>query len=513
MPRFRLLLIGSFLGALFLLWGCTASKTVTETQMHLRGVENYRSVDVKSMSTLLNEYRKTDEDEVLYELESGMLHHYRGNWKTSSKHFQRADRAIERQYTKDISKNLKSFLVNDLQLPYEGEPYESIYLTTFNCLNYLHKGDTQGALVEMRRISHKLELLNDRYKGLAQSLMSRDTAVTAVKKADEEMEGVELLSRGETPPEIRQHSALGRFLTTVLHGRTGAPDDAHIELQKLRTALEDQGQLNFLTEIARATGSPRTTSKGALSPTWGQDEWAASDILSSLFEMQYPFLEEMAGEERATETKEASAVSVPAPSQLTEGERYNAVFLAFTGRAPVKEQKSFHIPVPLEEEVVQLHFAVPILKTQESQVDRVRAVTAGDTLRVPMVEDMQAVAHEMFETKKPLIYTRAVIRAFLKMGATEGAQELAEDEIGETAGFLAKQAGNLMSYQAAQADTRGWQTMPGYAHAVAAKLPEGEHQVQFEYLSERGRVLKRRTRAVRVREGSDLALAESIYLK
>jgi hypothetical protein len=106
-----------------------------------------------------------------------------------------------------------------------------------------------------------------------------------------------------------------------------------------------------------------------------------------------------------------------------------------------------------------------------------------------------------------------VIRAFLKMGAAEGAQKLADEQIGETAGFLAKQAGNFMSSQAAQADTRGWQTMPGHAHALAAKLPEGEHQVTFEYLSERGHVLKRRTRTVTVQGAEGLALAESIYLK
>jgi hypothetical protein len=502
-----------------LVCACTASKNITQTQTRLRNVENYRAVDVKAMSNLFQDYRKTDEDEVLYQLESGMINHFQGNWEKSAKHFQQADRAIERHYTKDISKNVKSFLVNDLQLPYEGEPYESIYLTTFNCLNYLHMGDTQGALVEMRRISHKLELLNDRYRGLAQSLMQRDTALTAVKEADEKMEDIDFLSKDGAPPEIQQNSALGRFLNTVLYGKTGSPDDANIELQKLRTALEDQGQLNYLSSLAQAAGQVRPSSGGGdeLPSTWAQDEWTASDVISSLFEMQYTYFEELAGQMMSMETEaltnNTSAVSVPAPSQLTRGRNYNTLLLAFSGQAPIKEERAFHIPVPVNDEVVQLHFAVPILRNPKSRVERVRALAAGDTVRVPMVENMQAVAHEMFDKRKPIIYTRAVIRAFVKMGATEGAQELADEQLGSAAGFLAKQAGNFMSSQAAQADTRGWQTMPGYAHALAAKLPEGEHDVTFEYLSDQGRVLKRRTRTVTVRGEGDLALAESIYLK
>jgi hypothetical protein len=512
MLRFRLSFTGLLLVVFVLIGACTASKNVTQTQTRLRSVENYRTVDVDVMSNLLKDYRKTEEDAVLYQLESGMLHHFKGNWEESAQHFQEADRAIERLYTKDISKNVKSFLINDLQLPYEGEPYESIYLTTFNCLNYLHMGDMQGALVEMRRINHKLELLNDRTKGLAQSLMKRDTALAAVKEADEKLDGISLLSKDETPPEIQQNSALGRFLTTILYGKTGSPDDAHIELQKLRTSLEDQGQLDFLTALARAGGPPRPPAERQIPSTWAQEEWTASDILSTLFERQYSLVEEMTSQLSSTDRGGTSSVSVPAPSQLTKGRNYNTLLLAFTGQAPMKEERSFHIPIPVNDEIVQLHFAVPILKSPASRVDRVRALAAGDTVSVPMVEDMQTVAHEMFDKRKSIIYTRAVIRAFLKMGAAEGAQKLADEQIGETAGFLAKQAGNLMSSQAAQADTRGWQTMPGHAHALVAKLPEGEHQVTFEYLSNQGHVLKRRTRTVTV-QGEGLSLAESIYLK
>jgi hypothetical protein len=119
----------------------------------------------------------------------------------------------------------------------------------------------------------------------------------------------------------------------------------------------------------------------------------------------------------------------------------------------------------------------------------------------------------MFDQKKPIVYTRAVLRAILKAGATEGVEALADSSLSEGAGFLAEQVGNFMSARAAQADTRGWQTMPGRAHALVARLPTGTHPVTFEFLSAEGRVLKRRSETVTVRGERDLALAESVYLK
>ena len=508
--RFRLALIVFVLGGL--LSGCIAAHNVNRTQAHLQRVHDFRAVDADSANVLLKTYRRKGEDEVLYRLEQGMLSHYQEDWQASAKHFRRADRAIERHYTKDVTKNLQSLLINDLQLPYTGESYESIYLSTFNCLNYLQMGDTEGALVEMRRVTHKLELLNDRQRGLAQSLAKRDTADAALKKVDEKLEGVDLLTEtGAAPPEIRQNSAFGRFLTTVLYSKAGQPDDARIELQKLRTALDDQGQADYLTALTRAAEASSSSGEPAATDEAG---WMTAGFLPVGGDLRKDFWGIGAPSSPSpSERAGMGGMSVSAPDRLTRPTAYNTVLLSFTGTAPQKRERSFSIPIVLDEETVQLHFAVPVLDTPKSRVARVRAVAAGDTVQVPMIEDMQAVAREMFDQKKPILYTRAVIRAVLKAGVTEGAEKLAREEGSDAAGFLVEQAGNLMSMGAAQADTRGWQTMPGRVHAVPATLPEGTHEVTFEYLSDQDRVLKRRTRSVTVSGARDLAVTESIYLK
>lgn len=468
MPSLRSFATIFCLSFVLFLFGCSASKNVTETQTRLQDIEDAREVNIDSLSTFLGDYRKQDEDEVLYRLEYGMLHHFRANWDSSSAHFQQANKAIERHYTKDVSKNLSSLLTNDLQLPYTGEPYESIYVSTLNCLNYLHKGDVQGGLVEVRKINHKLEMLNDRYKGLASSLMhnkesededeDRKGAMKAVQKVDEKLTDIDLLSRdSDQPVEVQQNSALGRFMATVLYAKNGSSDDARVELENLRTALEDQGDTNFLSHFPdQNKGASQASASSSSGPSVSSSE--------------------------ARPSPDSAAVDIPAESQLTTETAYNTFLVSFTGAPPRKREKSYEFNFRINNEDVQLNFSVPRLEKSGTVVDRVRAVVAGDTLRVPMIENMQSVAESMFQKQLPLLYTRAIMRSFIKAGATEGASEVVENEAGWFAGWLTEQAGEAASKGLAQADTRAWQTMPGYAYAMVAEVPAGEHQVTFEYL-------------------------------
>lgn len=442
----RVLLIG----AVGLLCACSASKDITKTQYELQRVNDYRVVNIDSVSTFLSDYRKEEEDEVLYKLEYATLNHYRENWAESTKYFKQAEQAIERQYTKSINRNLQAMLVNDLQLAYKGEAYEDVYLNTFSSLNFLHQGDMEGALVEARRVTYKLENLTDRYKGLAASV-SRDTAQAAVKEVDEKLTDIDLLAGDDDdqPIEVRQNSAFGRFLTTVLYANTGSSDDAEIELKQLHTALQDQGQAGFLNHFDQREPEGQTAAN-------------------------------------TTPETDSMRVDIPTVNELTRGDAYNSLLLAFTGEPPRKEERSYQFNFVVDGEEIQLNFAVPVLDLPGTEVDRVRAIVAGDTLRVPLLEDMQSVAESMFNKKKSIVYTRAIIRSFLKAGATEGAEAVAEDEMGWFAGWLTEQAGEAVSAGVAQADTRAWQTMPGYAYAAVAKLPAGDHEVTFEYLPEKG---------------------------
>lgn len=166
-------------------------------------------------------------DAVLLNLEMGSANHFAGNYSESNLYFEQAEYQIEDLYTKSISRAIKSFLINDNQLAYDGEDYEDVYLNAFKTLNYIHLGDLEGALVESRRMSYKLGQLNIRYNGLVEALSEADTSSTDPNK----------WTTGET--NIR-NSSLGHYLSTLLYAKTGKQDDARISYNNLIRSLDDQ---------------------------------------------------------------------------------------------------------------------------------------------------------------------------------------------------------------------------------------------------------------------------------
>jgi hypothetical protein len=164
-------------------------------------------------------------DLILYYLDKGMLGHYAGRYAESSQLLEAGERAIEEAYTKSVVQELGTYLVNDTLRDYAGEDYEDIYINTFNALNYYHRGDMEGALVEIRRMNNKVRYLADKY-GVARSALQQ--------KALEES-----LSIPANPqaPSAFNDSALARYLGMLFYRGSGRLDDARIDGEYLRLAF------------------------------------------------------------------------------------------------------------------------------------------------------------------------------------------------------------------------------------------------------------------------------------
>ncbi|HBX66192.1 MAG TPA: hypothetical protein DEG32_08535 [Balneolaceae bacterium] len=213
---------------LFLLGGCAAYQ-LDSAQNDLR--TSYASGDFNSTAELIKKLDQKDvyqsKDQVLLYLERGMVNHFASNYQESSQYFTEAEQEMDALFTKSVSRAVKSFVVNDNTLAYDGEDYEDIYLNIFKSLNYIHMNDFEGALVEVRRVNYKLDRLEQKYSGLVESLSKADTTTT----------GEDKWNAGETNV---QNSALGRYLSTILYAKTDKPDDARIEYENLLKAYRDQ---------------------------------------------------------------------------------------------------------------------------------------------------------------------------------------------------------------------------------------------------------------------------------
>ncbi|MDR0706923.1 MAG: hypothetical protein LBF60_03470 [Treponema sp.] len=172
------------------------------------------------------------QDSVLYYLDKGMLSHYAGEYDESITLLRSAEQDIQAAFTKSVTMEIGSYIVNDAVQEYPGEDYEDIYIKAFNALNYYHKGDLESALVEIRGMSLKLDGLAAKYAGLIAN-MREEARKKGASVAD---------SKAAT---TFSNSALGCYLSMLFYRGTGDPN-AEVDWRNLRRAFADAPALyNF----------------------------------------------------------------------------------------------------------------------------------------------------------------------------------------------------------------------------------------------------------------------------
>jgi hypothetical protein len=230
-----------------ILSGCH-SYVLDDAQFDLR--DSFTAADYNHSEELLKKFKKKDiyrsKDQVLFNLESGMIYHFSNKHDSSSYYLTNAENEIDQNYTKSISRGIGAFLTNDNKLVYDGEPYEDVYLNAFKALNYIHLQDWEAALVETRRMTFKMEQLDIKIKGLASAFAKSDSS----GKADWKTGDINI-----------QNSALGHYLSAILYAKAGDLDDARIERQKLETALAEQSTLSSYRNSEKADFSSLQNSR------------------------------------------------------------------------------------------------------------------------------------------------------------------------------------------------------------------------------------------------------------
>lgn len=238
--KYRLCLL--FLGSIFFISGCS-----TAVEHYQPIYDSLEKEQYKETVKLLEQARQADKyqykDRVLYSIEKGLALHYAGLHKQSNERLSLADQYITELYTRRISKIGFSFLINDNELPYPGEPYEDIYINVFKALNYAELGDRQAVFVETRKLDNKLSYMENRYRDLAENYNSG---------AEEELEkdlDMKSIQKNENfkPRETRFHSsALGHYLGFITRLQLEEKDDARIDLEKLKKSFSEQPDIyNF----------------------------------------------------------------------------------------------------------------------------------------------------------------------------------------------------------------------------------------------------------------------------
>ena len=171
--------------------------------------------------------RKTvynSKNEILLHLDRGMIRHFAGQYADSSMDLETAEILIEQAFTKSISQEIGSFILNDNVRDYSGEDYEDIYINVFNSLNYYHQNNLEGALVEVRRLNEKLSFLADKYERAREKVLESNRQIET----------------GRLPMEASSfsNSAMARYLGILFYRGAGRMDSARIDYEELGRAWE-----------------------------------------------------------------------------------------------------------------------------------------------------------------------------------------------------------------------------------------------------------------------------------
>ena len=101
-------------------------------------------------------------NQILYYLNLGYVDFMLGNYTESNRSFELAENLIEDQQ-KNVLVEAAVLISNPEARPYRPEDFEVIMINFYKAMNYLQMENTEGALVEVRKINIKLNALNDKY--------------------------------------------------------------------------------------------------------------------------------------------------------------------------------------------------------------------------------------------------------------------------------------------------------------------------------------------------------------
>lgn len=381
-----------------------------------------------------------DDTYVLDQLERGRIAWLAGQDGVSKQGFAAADSRLaweDNQAQYRLSHGLDqagSLLTNDQTMAYRAPDYERTMLHHYLALNYLQRGDAEGALVEVRRANQVQE----------RALKARADEVRKAKEESEEAEADtaaegemrQLMSRGA--PELDRligqvkngfQNAYTFYFSGVLYEAAGDLNDAWVDYQRgYQIAPDNQSLQDALLRLARLRGSVdelRETEKrvGRKAPPLARDQGQ----LVVLFEDGLiPARRE---------------IFLPLPISTSSGD-----FRTFT-------------------------VAVPYYDNRASDTGPLTVSAGKQAGRTSSLVRLEALAAKDLQERLPGMLTRQALRLVAK----EQLRRSAAKEGGDVGNILV----GIFNTLSERADTRSWLTLPAEASSWQGMVPAGEVQLRL----------------------------------
>jgi len=413
-----------------------------------------RAHDPKGADAIVQQAEKEygEKSLVLYGMDRGMTLHLAGDYQQSNAVLEQAEEELDRLYTRKIRTETLAFMTNDTALPYEGDPYEQVLINVLKALNYAVLGQWQDALVEARRIDHRLNVLSDRTQ---EKNAYRDDGFARY------LSGLLYESTGDVNNAfIAYRKAYETFEATRAWSHTAVPSQLQADL--LRTAEA----LHFTQELAEYQNAFPDT------------RWETSQALQQLAQVVV-----ISYNGRAPR-KEDLFLDLPISLDALQLVLLNR---GFSQANQHSNRGVDSVLYGLNGRVVRV--ALPRLVPQKTQVpvDRVSLIPDNGTrvtLNTELVHNVTALADKALAERMAVITGKALARAATKFAlaeaTTRGAQQAAGKDAGPWVGLLVGLLTKGLAVASEEADKRSWQTLPDEIHLARVWVPPGRYQVQSQ---------------------------------
>lgn len=439
----------SLLVVLVLLAGCSPS-----VDRYLLIEQSLAAGDPQRAAAIVEQTEKEygSKERLLYEMDRGMVLQLAGRYRQSNEALEQAEEEVERLYTRTIRSETAAFVTNDNALPYEGDAYEHVMINVIKALNYAAQGQLQEALVEARRIDHRLNVLGDKIKDL----------------------------------DRYRNDGFARYVSGILYEAAGDLNNAFIAY---RNAYE-------------AYGSMSGWSKLSIPPSLRSDLLRTAEALglTTEFAEYRQAFPEVEWQPRSSQEQLAHVVMISYNGRAPRKEdlfldlpiSLDAVQLVFLNRAVLRspyrrDRVADSILYGLNGEVVRV--ALPRLVTQKTRVvsenmTLTDSVGHSVTVRSESVQNVTALAEKSLSERLPTITAKALARAATKFamaeGITRGAQHAAGRDAAPLVGLLVEVLAKGIAVASEEADKRSWQTLPDEIHLARAWVSPGLYRVSIE---------------------------------
>ena len=399
---------------------------------------------------------------LLYLMDLGMTLHLAGKYEESNRYLEEADELVAEQYTKRLHDEAAAMLINEGALPYRGDPYEQVMINVIKALNYALLQNLSEALVEARKIDHRLNVLND--------------------SVDQD--------------EYRE-DPFARYLTGILYEASGDLNNAFIAYRKAEegyrlasswsgVALPDTLKQDLL-RMTKALPFPEEHQHYRQTFPQTSDIEHPSSGMAQVFVLSY---------NGRGPIKEDVFLDVPLSYEALQLAAINKYGL---GGGTRRTRGRDAILYGYQGQIVRV--ALPQLVSHQSQVaySIVRAKQPGsqNETMTERVYDVGAIAKKNLDDQFPTLIIRAAARGALKYGAAQGIGQGVRASVrgneAQMVGALATAIATMIVIASEEADIRNWKTLPGEIQIGRLWLPPGEYTITVEAFDQEGEKLANST--------------------